>query len=97
MKMTQKELETLYMESYATLKDGTELKLVEEDEWTQDGKYQQLNLVFTDYDKYYSGNIGRHGDPFQGWEFDSDLFGGQDAEVYEVEKKEVITTKWVTV
>lgn len=97
IKITKEQLEELYFEGGATI-DGKEIEVVEESEWEQDHKFQTLELIFTDGEKHYRGYIGRSGSPFTDWTYDSEVYGADDIEeISVVEKKEVVTTKWVAV
>ncbi|MED0799360.1 hypothetical protein P4T18_18285 [Bacillus inaquosorum] len=92
MKLTQEQLNELFFEEEIEV-DGVTFKVVEEGEFEQDGKYQSAELIFTDGEKFYSGYISRSGSPFTDWEYDD--WG--DADITEVEKREVVVTKWVAV
>ncbi|MDK1004054.1 hypothetical protein [Bacillus subtilis] len=92
MKLTQEQLNELFFEEEIEV-DGITLKVVEEGDFEQDGKYQAAELIFTDGEKFYSGFISRSGSPFSDWIYDD--WG--DADITEVEKREVVVTKWVAV
>lgn len=97
MKITKRQLEDLYL--YERLEvNGKDLELVETGEWEQDHKFQSLEIIFTDGEKFYRGYIGRSGSYHSDWIYDSEVYGADEIEdVYEVEKREVTVTKWVTV
>lgn len=92
MKLTQKQLIELWREEELEV-NGVTLTVVEEGEFEQDYKYQSAQIIFTDGSKNYSGYITRSGSPFTDWEYED--YG--DADLTEVEKREVTVTKWVAV
>ncbi|MCP9282997.1 hypothetical protein [Bacillus safensis] len=97
VKMTIEQLEDMTFEGGIDI-DGTSYEVVEESEWEHGHKHQTKNVIFTDGDKYYRGEIGRSGSEWTDWTYDSELLGADDpADIYEVEKKEVVVLKWVAV
>ena len=90
VKLTQEQLISLYFEGEIEV-DGVTLTTVEEGDFSQDGKYQTAKLIFTDGEKYYSGFISRSGSPFTDWHYDD--YG--DADVTEVEKREITVVTWM--
>lgn len=93
MKLTQAELNYLYLEEEVETSEGITLKTVEEGEFEQDHKHQVAEIVFTDGKNFYRGFVSRSGSPFTDWEWDD--WG--DADIVKVEKKEVVVTQWVPV
>lgn len=95
--ITVKDLENLYFDS-ALAVDNKELRVVEETEWVHGHKAQYKEIFFTDGEKYYTGTIGRTGDDFSYWTYDSEIMGEDtSADIVEVKKVEVTTYKWVPV
>lgn len=92
MNLTQKQVIELWREEEIEVNDVT-LELVEEGDFEQDYKYQSAQIIFTDGTKHYSAFITRSGSPFTDWEYQD--YG--DADITEVEKREVTVTKWVAV
>ena len=92
VKLAQSELNEIYSEGEVEV-NGVKYSEVEIGDWTQDGKYQQAFVIFTDGDKTYRGYVSRSGSPFSEWYWDD--YG--DADISEVEKREVTITKWVNV
>lgn len=91
-KMTQEEVLQLWREESIEI-DGVEYTTYEDGEWEQDGKCQYCDIIFTDGTKFYRASISRSGSPFTDWYYDD--YG--NADIDEVEQKEVVTTAWVTV
>ena len=92
MKMTQKQVNQLFSEEEIEI-DGVTLTTVEEGDFEQDGKSQSAELIFTDGEKFYRSYIYRSGSPFTEWYYED--YG--DADIDEVEKREVTVTRWVGV
>ena len=92
MNLTQKQVNDLFFGEEVEV-DGVRLLTVEEGEFEQDYKYQSAQIIFTDGAKHYSAYVTRSGSPFTDWHYDD--YG--DADVTEVEKREVTVTKWVAV
>lgn len=92
MKLLQSEINELQSEGEIEVA-GVTYKTVEEGDFEQEGKYQSAELIFTDGEKHYRSYVSRSGSPFTDWEYDD--YG--DADVDEVEKREVTVTKWVSV
>ncbi|GLO66211.1 hypothetical protein [Oceanobacillus kimchii] len=98
MKITVRELELLSFEEKLTLEDGASVTIVEQGEWEQDHKSQSQEIIFTDDNKFYRGYVGRSGSYFSGWDYDSEIYGEDElADIDEVEKKDVVVSKWVEV
>ena len=93
MRLTQAQVNQMFFEG-GLEEDGMSLGVVEESEFEQDYKYQTAELIFTDGDKFYRTYVTRSGSPFTSWEYED---FGDDAEINEVEKREVTTTEWVNV
>ena len=92
MKMTQKQVNQLFSEEEIEI-DGVTLTTGEEGDFEQDGKSQSAELIFTDGEKFYRSYIYRSGSPFTEWYYED--YG--DADIDEVEKREVTITRWVRV
>lgn len=93
MKLTERQVVEMFLDGGLTLEGGTELGVVEEGDFEQDGKYQSAEIIFTDGTKFYCAYVTRAGSPFTDWEYVD--YG--DADITEVEKREVTVTKWVAV
>lgn len=92
MKLTQKQVNQLFSEEEIEV-EGVTLTTVEEGDFEQDGKFQSADIIFTDGEKHYRSYVYRSGSPFTDWYYED--YG--DADVDEVEKREVTVTKWVGV
>lgn len=92
VKLTQSELNEIFSEGEIEV-NGVKYVEVEIGEWTQDYKYQNAAVVFTDGEKTYRGYVTRSGSPFTDWHWND--FGAAD--ILEVEKREVTITKWAVV
>lgn len=92
MKLTQEQVNKLFFEGEIEV-EGVKLTMVEEGDFEQNGKYQSAELIFTDGEKFYSTEITRSGSPFTDWYYND----FDDADITEVEKREVTITKWVAV
>lgn len=92
VKLTQTELNEIYSEGEVEV-NGVKYTEIEIGEWTQEGKYQSASVIFTDGEKTYRGYVSRSGSPFTDWHWDD--YG--DADITEVEKREITITKWVRV
>lgn len=92
MKLTQKQVNELFFEGEIE-HEGVTLKGVEEGEFEQDGKYQNAEIIFTDGERFYGAYVYRSGSPFTDWHYED--YG--DADVCQVEKKEITVTKWVAI
>ncbi|UKS30195.1 hypothetical protein LOZ80_15140 [Paenibacillus sp. HWE-109] len=76
VKLTQKQLIELRRYEELELPDG-KLTVVEEGEWDGAGeKYQTLELIFTDGERFFRGTITRSGSYFSDWSYDD--YGGAD-------------------
>ncbi|WP_207119825.1 hypothetical protein [Bacillus velezensis] len=97
VKLTIEQLEDMAFEGGINIGDVT-YTVVEESEWEHGHKYQSKTVIFTDGTKHYRGEIGRSGSEWTDWTYDSEIYGADDpAEIAEVEKREVVVTKWVAV
>ncbi|MEH6941642.1 hypothetical protein [Bacillus sp. JJ722] len=92
MKLTQKQVIELYFEEEIEV-EGVKLTTVEEGDFEQDGKYQSAGLIFTDGKKHYRSYVTRSGSPFTDWHYND--YG--DADIDEVEKREITVTSWVAI
>jgi hypothetical protein len=92
MKLKQSDIIQLFFEGEIE-HEGITLKVVEEGEFEQDGKYQNAEIIFTDGERFYSSYIMRSGSPFTEWHYEE--YG--DADITEVVKKEITVTRWVAV
>lgn len=95
VKMTRRQLIELRREETLTLGDIT-YTVVEEGEWDGAGeKYQTLDVIFTDGERFYSGCITRSGSYFTDWEYDD--YG--DADIDEVRKvtRTITVERWEAV
>lgn len=96
IELTEKQVEDLYFEGFLADED---VAVVEEGEWIHGHKHQSCRIIFhhTPSDRYYSAYIGRSGDHFQGYMYDSEILGGEtlNDSITEVVQKEVTTTEWV--
>lgn len=92
MKLTMTQVNELFFEGEIEA-DGKHLTVVEEGEFEQDGKTQSAELIFRDGEKFYRAYVYRSGSPFTDWDYDD--WG--DADVQEVEKREVKITRWVAI
>ena len=93
MKLTNAQVVELYLEEEIVV-DGVTLTTVEEGDFSQDHKMQSAELIFTDGEKFYMGDVVREGSPYTDWYYWDD---DSDAGVIEVEKREITVTKWVRV
>lgn len=95
VKITNRELVELWREE-KTVINGIHYKVVEEGEWDGAGeKYQTLDVIFTDGNRFYRGYVTRSGSYFSDWNYDD--YG--DADIDEVEKRTrtVEITEWEAV
>lgn len=92
MKLTQKQVIEIFFEGEIEV-DGVKYVTVEEGDFEQDYKYQSAELIFTDGSKHYRTYIKRAGSPFTDWEY----VDWVDADIDEVEQREVTVTRWVSV
>lgn len=93
--MTNSELIDLWREDKAEV-NGANYKVVEVSEWDGAGeKYQTLEVIFTDDERFFCGCITRSGSYFTDWYYED--YG--DAEIDEVEKctRTVEITEWVAI
>lgn len=70
-------------------------KVVYVSEWEQDYKYQNREVVFFNFadSKFYMIDDSRSGSPFSHWE-DCNYFSEYE-HLHEVEKREIVVSKWV--
>lgn len=85
----EREALELFFEGEVETVDGVYLETVEEGEWTQDYKYQNAEIIFTDGEHHYGVGITRSGSPFTDWEYYA------DDNFYEVQKVSVVTERWM--
>jgi len=89
--LTKEEVKEIVFEDY----DENTLEVVEDNDWIDDGKYSFKDIIFKKGNKFYRLEVSRSGDYYSDyyycWE-DEDEF-----ECNEVEKKEVVVTKWFNV
>jgi hypothetical protein len=95
VKMTNKQLIELWREDSLEI-DGVNYEISETGDW--DGaseKYQTLDVVFTDGERFYSGTITKSGSYFSYWEYVD--YG--DAVINEVTKvtRTIEVTRWEAV
>lgn len=94
--LTSKQLIFLWREGSLKLEGKPEYTVVEEGEWDGAGeKYQTLDVVFTDGERFYSGTITRSGSYFSDWNYDD--WG--NADITEVTKvtRTIEVTRWEAV
>ncbi len=92
MQLTNEQVIDLFRQGEVDV-DGVTLFLSEQGDFEQDGKYQTAEVIFTDGVKYYRTDVTRSGSPFTDWYYED--YG--DADIDEVEKREVTITKWVSI
>lgn len=95
VKMTQEQLNELWSEETLEI-DGVTYSVVEEGEWEGAGeKYQTLEVIFTDGERFYRGTISRSGSYFSDWYYTD--WG--DAGITEVAKvtRTIEVTRWEAV
>lgn len=95
IKLTQKQLIRLWREKEYEV-DGVTFQVQEVGEWDGAGeKYQSLEVIFTDGERFYSGCITRSGSYFTDWNYDD--YG--DADITEVRKvtKTIVVEEWEAV
>jgi hypothetical protein len=76
--------------NYRSFRDEDDFILVEEGEWISDGKYQSCTHVFQRKSdgKYFAQNWYRSGS------YHSDYYYNDPEDLYEVERKELVTVQW---
>ena len=72
------------------------VKIIEEGDWIDDGKYSFQEIVFSMDDKFYEISNSRSGSYFSDYYYDWEEWD-DEVEVSEVRKIEVIKTKWISV
>jgi len=97
MKMTVNELENLELEDVLTTQEGIQVSVVEQGDWINDGKYQNMEIIFTDGDRFYSGSISRSGSYFTDYTYESEWCGEDPAEINEVRKVTKTIEVWEAV
>ncbi|GAK00873.1 hypothetical protein [Geomicrobium sp. JCM 19055] len=95
-KLTLENLEDIYFENEVQV-NGVIYALVESGTWEDQGKFQTLDIIFTDGAEYYRGFVGRSGDHWQGYTYESEILGDEEVDLHTVEKREVTRTEWVEV
>lgn len=93
MRLSNNQLEELYLEDSIILEDGTTLEVVEEGEWVDEGKFVTLSYIFTDGVRFFEAHIARSGSHFTGYTFDSEVMP-QMEDCVEVVEKEVLVRQW---
>jgi len=63
-------------------------KMVDEGDWTDEGKYQNCEMIVEKNGQYFAIALGRSGSYYTDWYYD-------EPECYPVERKEITTVKWV--
>ena len=91
MKVSNEIAKAILFEDY--LPEG--FAIVETEPWEDDGKYSFGGAIFSYEDKFYSIGFTRSGSYHTDYYYCTE--NGDDYEAAEVEKKEVVTTKWVAV
>ncbi|PSA94185.1 hypothetical protein C6371_03815 [Bacillus atrophaeus] len=98
MKFTEKQLEFIHFESGFYKEEGNEgswvdVELIEEDNWTDGGKYSYCLVIFKYEGKHYSFAVTRSGSYFSYYEYE------YDTDVTEVKQvtETVEITKWIAV
>ena len=71
-----------------------EFEVIEQSEWTDEGKYQYQETIFKFKDKFYSVDCGRNGSYYTDWNYDYDNWD-EEVDCCEVVKKEKVTYEWV--
>ena len=92
VKMTNAQLIELWREETLEI-EGVTYTIVEEGEWDGAGeKYQTLDVVFTNGERFYSGTITKSGSYFSDWEYND--WG--NADITEVTKvtRTIEVTRW---
>lgn len=98
VKLTIRELEDLALEGDFTTDAGVELRVIERGDWIHDHKFQSREIIFTDGERFYSGEISRSGSEFTDWTYDSELCGEDaQAEITEVAKVPITSYVWEAV
>lgn len=94
MTFTDEQLEEIYSEGGFTNSEGdfVETKKVEDGEWTDEGKYQHKDVIFTYDGKFYCMYISRSGGYYTGYDYEIE---GYD-EVVKITET-VTIERWVTV
>ncbi len=92
MKLTQEQIR--FVSDLYGVKEQDGFKLVENTDWIEDGKCSYHEIIFEFEDKTWVLYESRQGSYHTDYYYDT-LEGDHDRIVYEVEKKEVITHKWV--
>ncbi|WP_185183791.1 hypothetical protein [Bacillus subtilis] len=98
MKFTEKQLESIRIDYGFYKEEGNEdswvgVELIEEADWSDEGKYSSSEIIFKLDGKYYSFGVSRSGSYFSYYEYE------YDTDVIEVEQvtETIKITKWVAV
>lgn len=84
VKMTQKQFIELWRQEELEV-DGVTYNVAEQDDWDGAGeKYQTLDVIITDGERFYRGTITKSGSYFTDWNYDD--YG--NADIKEVRKVE---------
>ncbi len=94
MRLTVEQVDLLFCEIEAGEEyDG--FKIVEKTDWTDEGKYQYMDVIFEHAGKTWKVTIDRSGSYFSDYYYGY-RESGNDCSADEVEKVEVVTHKWQT-
>lgn len=93
--MTQRQLINLWREEMDEI-DGVRYTIVEVGDWDGAGeKYQTLEVIFTDGERFYSGTITKSGSYFSDWEYDD--YGNADIDEVKKVTRTIEVTRWEAV
>lgn len=70
-----------------------EFKVINQDDWTADHKYQHMTTIFEYDSKFYALHSARSGSPFTDYYYESEDWG-DEIDCAEMEEVEVVTKKW---
>lgn len=87
--LTTKQLEDIYFE------DSERFSVIEEGSWESKGKFETATFIFVDTETNtcYEGMIGRSGDCWSDYTYDSE-WNDEELTLMPVVQKEVITVQW---
>lgn len=89
MKLTKEQVSAIIWD------DSNEFEIVQDGDWISEGKYEFKSVVFKAKDGlFYEVGADRSGSHFSDWYYS---FEDSGATAVQVEKVEVLTTKWVAV
>jgi hypothetical protein len=89
-KINQVQASELECRETVTLDDGTKLEFIERGDWEDEGKYSNNEVIAKDQDgNFWSLSVSRSGSHFTDYDYS---YGD---EVIQVEKKEVVVTRWL--